>query len=645
MSTPLWTPSPARVAASALTSFRHQAEKIAGKPLGGYEELHAWSIEQSPQFHRLVWDWAGAIGDPGERLVDQGSGDMASVRFLPDARFNVAENLLRRRGADDAIVAVDESGGRRTLSWDELRAKSAQFAGALRRLGVQPGDRVAVWLPNGPEAVIAMLGASSVGATFSSTSPDFGPAGVLDRFDQIEPVVLVATPGYTYNGQWYDCLGRLEEIKAGLPSLRATVVVGQDWDEFLASGADEPEQFEQLPSTHPWYILYSSGTTGVPKCIVHSTGGGLLQHLKEHRIHCDIRPGDRVLYFTTTGWMMWNWLVGALASEATIVLYDGSPFHPRAAALFDVAEREGVTLLGVSAKYIDALHKEGLRPRETHDLSSIRTICSTGSPLSEESFVYVYDAIAPDVHLASISGGTDLFGCFIAGDPTGSVWAGEMQRPALGMATDVFDAEGRSLRNQPGVRGELVCTAPFPTMPLGFWGDPDGSRYHKAYFDGFPGVWTHGDFASWTAHGGMQVHGRSDTTLNPGGVRIGTAEIYRVVEQVPEVLEALVFGQAWEDDVRIVLLVRLAEGVELTQALIDELRRRIRTGCTPRHVPRVVAAVSDLPRTRSGKLVELAVADAVNGRPVRNTEAIANPEAIDAIRGLPALQPVANLRS
>jgi acetoacetyl-CoA synthetase len=638
MDTPLWTPSPARVANTRLNAFRQEAEKIAGRPLADYEDLHAWSV-QSPEFWRLVWDWAGAVGEPGERLIERGpAGDMAATRFLPDARLNVAENLLLRTGGGDAIVAVDETGGRRTLSWDDLRARVAAFAGGLRRLGVRPGDRVAVWLPNGPEAVIAMLGAASVGATFSSTSPDFGPAGVLDRFGQIEPVVLVAAPGYSYNGQWFDCLARLEEIHAGLPTLKATIVLGRDWDEFLATGQGEPERFERLPSTHPWYILYSSGTTGVPKCIVHSTAGGLLQHLKEHRLHCDIRPGDRVMYFTTTGWMMWNWLVGALASEATIVLYDGSPFHPRSAALFDVAEREGVSLFGVSAKYIDALRKEDLRPKDSHDLSSVRTICSTGSPLAEESFVYVYDAISADVHLASISGGTDLFGCFIAGDPTGAVWAGEMQRPALGMATDVFDAEARSLRDRPGVRGELVCTEPFPSMPLGFWGDEDGSRYRKAYFSGFPGVWTHGDFASWTVHGGMQVHGRSDTTLNPGGVRIGTAEIYRVVEQVPEVMESLVFGQSWEDDVRIVLLVRLAEGVELTPLLVDELRRRIRVGCTPRHVPRVVAAVSDLPRTRSGKLVELAVADAVNGRPVRNTEAIANPEAIDAIRALPELQ-------
>ena len=499
-----------------------------------------------------------------------------------------------------------------------------------------------------------MLAATSLGALFSSCSPDFGTRGVLDRFGQIEPVVLLAADGYCYNATAIDCLERLGAITAGLPTLRTTVVVptlSEDpdlsgisaavrWDQYVAGGPEEPT-FVPLPFDHPWYVLYSSGTTGPPKCIVHRAGGALLMHLKEHQLLSDIHRGDRVLYYTTTGWMMWNWLVSALASGATIVLYDGSPFVPGPDHLFDIVDEEGISLLGVSAKLIDALAQAGLQPSRTHGLGSLRTICSTGSPLSPEGFRYVYEQVKDDVHLASISGGTDLCGCLVAGDPTGPVYAGEIQQPALGMAIGVWSDEGHPLAAGDGP-GELVCTAPFPSMPLGFWDDGPlgavGPKYRAAYFERFPGVWCQGDFASWTEHGGIVIHGRSDATLNPGGVRIGTADIYRVVEQQPGVVEALVFGQQWEGDVRIVLVVRLQPGISLDDSLRADLRTVIRRELSPRHVPAVIVAVDDLPRTRSGKLVELAVADAVNGRPVRNREAIANPEAIDAIAAVEALQ-------
>jgi acetoacetyl-CoA synthetase len=646
---PLWTPSPERSDATRLAGFRRRAGA------GDYESLHAWSIAQPEEFWRLVWDDCGVVGEAGTRVVERGQ-HFPDTRFFPDARLSVVENLLHpHAGVDpdaDALVAVDETGARRSRTWQELRSDAGAMAAALRALGVQPGDRVVAWLPNAIEAVVAMLGAASIGAVFSSTSPDFGVRGVLDRFGQIEPAVLFAADGYPYGGKHFDCLERLAEIRVGLPTLRATVVVGHTpdretvgWEEFLAPHRGAPFAPQPFPSDHPWYVLYSSGTTGVPKCIVHRAGGVLLQHMKEHQLHCDIRAGDRGMYFTTTGWMMWNWLVSTLASGATAVLYDGSPFHPGPNALFDVADAEELTLLGVSAKFIDSIGKAGIEPIVTHRLDALRTICSTGSPLSPDGFRLIYERVKRDVHLASIAGGTDLCGCLVGGDPTGPVYAGEIQRPALGMAVDVAGDDGSSLRDAPGVPGELVCREPFPSMPLGFWNDEPaspfghgaGPRYHAAYFERLPEVWAHGDFASWTVHGGMVIHGRSDATLNPGGVRIGTAEIYRVAEAIPEVLESLAFGQEWDGDVRIVLLVRLADGATLTEELKQHIRSRIRTERSPRHVPAVIAQVDDLPRTRSNKLVELAVADAVHGRPVRNTEALANPEAIDAIVALPEL--------
>jgi acetoacetyl-CoA synthetase len=638
---PLWSPAPARVEASHLARFLLHT----GQP--DYPTLHRWSVEHPDDFWSAVWDQCGVLGEKGDVLMARGA-DMPSTRFFPDARLNVAENLLHGwEGDEPAVVAHDETGRRWTMSGRALRSEVGAFAAALREAGVGPGDRVASWVPNGPEALIAMLAAASIGAVYSSCSPDFGTAGVLDRFGQIEPVVLVATDGYRYNGRPIDCLQRLREIRAGLPSLRAIVMVSglstepatetgtTTWATFVEPHLGTEPAFEPLPFDHPWYVLYSSGTTGKPKCIVHRAGGVLLMHLKEHQLHCDLHRGDRILYYTTTGWMMWNWLVSALASGASVVTYDGSPFAPSPTHLFDLVDEEGVTLLGVSAKFVDAVAKEGLEPVATHGLGSLRTICSTGSPLSPDGFRYVYEHVKHDVHLASISGGTDLVGCFVAGDPTGPVWAGEIQRPALGMAVDVWSEDGRPL---PAGAGELVCAAPFPSMPLGFWDDGPlgtvGPRYRAAYFERFPGVWAHGDFASWTEHGGLVIHGRSDATLNPGGVRIGTADIYRVVEQQPDVLEALVFGQQWEGDVRIVLAVRLRPGVALDDALTGRIKADIRQALSPRHVPAVVVAVDDLPRTRSGKLVELAVADAVNGRAVRNREAIANPDAIDAIAAL-----------
>ncbi len=607
-----------------------------------YPALHRLSVTEPERFWGTLWDECSLVGDRGERVLERGE-TMREARFFPDARLSVVEHVVRHTGPEPAIVAADEH-GTKTISWDDLAVEVGAMAAALRADGVGEGDRVAVWLPNGIEAVVAMLGAASIGAVFSSTSPDFGSAGVLDRFGQIEPTVLFAVDGYDYGGTHFDRRDVKAEIVAGLPTLRRTVTLGEEYEEYLAPhrGAEVP--IEHRPFDHPWYVLYSSGTTGKPKCIVHATGRVLLQHAKEHQLHSDLSPGDRLLYVTTCGWMMWNWLVSALASGVTIVCVDGNVVHPGPSRLWDLVDEHGVDLLGVGAKYLDALANLGYSPREHHDLTSLSTLASTGSPLSPERFAWVYDEVKEDLHLASISGGTDLCGCFVLGDPTSPVYAGEIQRPGLGMAVDVWSDDGDS--QPPGVRGELVCTEPFPSQPLEFWDDPGDARYRKAYFERFPGVWHHGDFASWTEHGGgpsqrsggMVIHGRSDTTLNPGGIRIGTAEIYRVVEQLDGIAESLVFGQEVDDDVRIVLLVVLDEGVDLD----DDLRRRIadavRSGCSPRHVPRLIVAVAELPLTRSGKLVEIAVGDVVNGRDVRNTEALANPDALWAIRDHPAFE-------
>ena len=621
-----------------------------------FDELHQWSVKSPEEFWSSIWEFCGMVGERGDRVVTKPANpsdpavEFISTRFFPDAKLSIVENFLQRTGDGEALVAIDETGKRRTRSWDELRQRVANLASALERLGIESGDRVAVWLPNSIEAIETMLAAASLGAIFSSCSPDFGAQGVLDRFSQISPKVLVATDSYIYGGKKFDCLERLATVQNGLPSLRTTLLVSSSeiatqksttsYETFLESGASTPVAPRRFGFDHPWYVLYSSGTTGVPKCIVHRTGGVLLQHLKEHQLHCDIKQNDRVMYFTTTGWMMWNWLVSVLASGATAVLYDGSPSFPTMTRLFDIVDQEKLTLLGTSAKFIDSARKSDIQPIATHSLKTLRTICSTGSPLAPEGFGWVYESVSQSVHLASISGGTDLCACFVGGDPTSAVFAGEIQRACLGMDTDVVDDNAQSMKQVFDTAGELVCRQPFPSVPLGFWGDGSeglpnpnspGPKFRAAYFDRFPGMWSHGDFASWSKHGGMTIHGRSDTTLNPGGVRIGTAEIYRVVEQHADVLESLVFGQDFDNDVRIILAVKLKANVALNDSLVSDLKLRIRNACTPRHVPALVISVADLPRTRSNKLVELAVADAVNGRVVRNLEAIANPEAITAI--------------
>ena len=647
---PLWTPSPARIAGTRLQQFVDGVRTRLDVDVADSVALQTWSVEHQDEFWSTVWNATDVIGDRGQGPAYVPGATFPEARYFPGARLNLAENLLRRTGADPAIVFEREDGQRRVLSADQLRAAVASTAAALVADGVQAGDRVVAWMPNVPETVIAMLAATSIGAVFSSTSADFGPAGVVDRFGQIEPVVLFAADGYLYGGKRFDCLGRLGEIRAALPTLRRVVVSGNLAEYPDVAGVPDATtfarytdpygtaalEFNRLPFDHPAYVLFSSGTTGKPKCIVHRAGGVLLMQLKEQQLSSDIRAGDVVFYFTTCGWMMWNWLVSALASEATIVLFDGNPFHPTPSVLFDVVDRHGVTLMGVSAKFIDSVRKAGLRPLDSHRLAWLRTICSTGSPLSPEGFAWVYEAVKTDVHLASISGGTDLCGCFVGGDPTRPVFSGEIQGPALGLAVDVYDEAGKPVG--PGVKGELVCTEPFPSVPIGFWGDDDGSRFRAAYFERFPGVWAHGDFAAWTERGGMVIYGRSDATLNAGGVRIGTAEIYREVEQLDEIAEAIAVGQEWEGDTRIVLFVRLADGAELSDDLQATIRRRLREHCSPRHVPARIVAVADIPRTRSNKIVELAVADIVNGREVRNRDALANPEALDLFRDLPELK-------
>ena len=630
---PLWTPSPERIAAATLTRFIEFVAARGQVAARDYAALYQWSIARPLEFWDAMWDFAGVRGQKGSRVaIDMDR--MPGAQFFPDATLNFAENVLARQGSDPAVVYRPEAGTSRTLSWDELRGDVAACAAALRAQGIRAGDRVAAYLPNTPEAIVGVLGAASVGAVWSSCSPDFGVPGVLDRFGQIQPRILLAADRYVYGGKTFDQRTKIAEVVSHLPTIERAVIGEREWEAFLAPHRGAALACEPLPFNHPLYILYSSGTTGVPKCIVHGAGGTLIQHLKEHQLHCDIKPGDRVFYFTTLGWMMWNWLVTALASGATILLYDGSPFHPDGNALFTFADAAGMTLFGTSAKYIDAVAKAGLRPRETHSLATVRTMTSTGSPLAPESFDFVYEHVKRDLHLASISGGTDIVSCFVGGNPIGPVWRGEIQCRALGMSVDVRDENGRPVREQ---KGELVCTKPFPSMPLGFWNDPDGRKYHSAYFERFPGVWTHGDYVELTAHDGIVIYGRSDAVLNPGGVRIGTAEIYRQVEQIPDVLESLVIGQQWDGDERIVLFVKLRDGLQLDQPAIDAIRRQIRQNTTPRHVPARIVQVTDIPRTKSGKIVELAVRDVVHGRPVRNSEALANPEALEQFRDRPEL--------
>lgn len=696
---PLWAPSPERVARTNLVRFAQFAYGEAAGASGGgaptvdYGALHRWSIESPEEFWPAVWRFCGVVAEgnaePPWAEVVRGLERMAppdpelGPAWFTGARLNFAENLLRYRDEREALVSWDERGRRAALTWAQLHNEVAALARSLRDMGIVAGDRVVGYMPNVPETVVAMLAAASLGAVWSSCSPDFGVQGVLDRFGQIAPRVLIAADGYRYAGKEIDLRDRLREIAERIPEIERVVVtpvlrdapdVAQipravPWFDFVskvnrARGAPPetedttevspprhaPIEFVRLPFDHPLYILYSSGTTGLPKCMVHGAGGTLLQHLKEHVLHTDLSRDDRIFYFTTCGWMMWNWLVSALAVGATVVLYDGAPLAPATSAgrgqsapgpdlLWQMAEEERLTVFGTSARYLALAEKQGINPGATRDLNELRAVLSTGSPLAPLSFDYVYRDIKSDVQLSSISGGTDIVSCFALGNPAGPVWRGEIQVPGLGMAVSIFDDDGRAVSRG---AGELVCTRPFPSMPVAFWNDPDGSRYQAAYFDTYPGVWRHGDWAEFTPQGGLIITGRSDATLNPGGVRIGTAEIYRQVEQLDEVMESLVVGQEVGDerdrDVRTILFVRLRDGLLLDDALRERIRKCVREHASPHHVPRVIVQVADIPRTISGKITELAVRDVIHNRPVRNTEALANPSALELFRNLSELQ-------
>jgi acetoacetyl-CoA synthetase len=658
---PVWTPDPARVARANLTRFiqRVRARAPGVEHVADLPTLYRWSVTQPEAFWAAVWEFCGVMAEerPGRTPWDQvvmGFDRMAppdpvlGPRWFMGARLNFAENLLRYDDERDALVFWNEAGRQGALSYRELRARVGRVAAALVADGVAAGDRVGGYLPNMPEAVIAMLAAASLGAVWSSCSPDFGASGVFDRFGQIGPRVLIAADGYRYAGKRIDILPRVRQIRERIPGIERVVVVPYTdpnppldglpgaigWDDWVAAAPERPLTFSRLPFDHPLYVMYSSGTTGLPKCMVHGAGGTLLQHLKELVLHTDLGRDDRIFYFSTCGWMMWNWLVSSLAVGAAVVLYDGAPLSPPE-ILWAMAARERITVFGTSAKYLALAEKEGLQPGRSHDLGALRAILSTGSPLAPASYDYVYRDIKADVHLASVSGGTDIISCFALGDPTGPVWRGELQTRGLGMAVEVFDDRGRPVREEDG---ELVCTRPFPSMPVAFWDDGDGSKYRGAYFEHFPGVWRHGDWARLTHHDGVIILGRSDTTLNPGGVRIGTAEIYRQVEQLPEIVESLVVGQEWNGDVRVVLFVRLRPEHRLDAGLEERIRLGIRQHASPHHVPRRIVQVADIPRTISGKISELAVREMIHGRPVRNVDALANPDALELFRDLPELE-------
>ncbi|MEM1306346.1 MAG: acetoacetate--CoA ligase [Pseudomonadota bacterium] len=651
MEKPIWSPDTEAVSQTNAARFIAWLRANGHDSVTDFVSLHAFSVQQPDAFWSAVWSYCDVVGVPGDRaFVPATDSDLRTARFFPDAEISYAENVLARLPEGDAIVFRGEDKVARRLSSDEVRRQTACFAAMLADAGCAAGDRVAAMLPNVPEGVIGLLGTNARAAVWSSCSPDFGTQGVLDRFGQIAPKAFVVCDGYYYNGKTIDVGDKVAEIVRDLPSCTHIVVVDyigqadavvdrlrgvlqQDgrsatvatWASAVSARAETEPTCVRQAFNAPIYILFSSGTTGKPKCIVHANGGVLLKHLTEHLFHSDVRPGDHVFYFTTLGWMMWNWLVTGLGCGARLMLFDGSPFYPDGTALWRYAEEERFTHFGTSAKYIDALNKSGVRPGEAADLSALRAVLSTGSPLVPEAFDYVYDAIKSDVHLASISGGTDIVGCFILGDPLSPVYRGEIQSAALGLATDVAAPDGSHVASG---KGELVCRSAFPSMPVGFWDDDDGVRYRAAYFDRFPGIWHHGDFAEWTDNGGMIIHGRSDATLNPGGVRIGTAEIYRQVEQLPEIIESIVIGQQWEGDVRVVLFVRLAAGATLDGDLEQRIKLQIRHGASPRHVPARIVVVDDIPRTKSGKITELAVRDIVHGREIANTEALANPEAL-----------------
>jgi len=636
----IWQPSRERLENTAMFRFMREQNHET------YADLYRWSIDQREEFWEAFVRFSDVRFSREADSVLQQSGDMTTAKWFSGSELNFAEHLLRYSGDRAAIIFCGEDGARRELSFDDLRASVARAAEGLRAAGVTKGDRVGGFLPNCPEAMIAMLAATSMGAIWSSCSPDFGINGVVDRFGQIAPKVLICADGYFYAGKRFDSLQAVRGVLQSIPSIRQTVVIpfsdelpplagmgdAISWDEFTAN--DAPLQFESLPFDHPLYVMYSSGTTGVPKCIVHGAGGTLLQHLKEQALHCDVNESDRLFYFTTCGWMMWNWLASGLASGATLILYDGSPFYGDGHRLWHMAEQEKVTIFGTSAKFIAAQEKASISPRHVANLESIRTVLSTGSPLAPASFDYVYREISDDVQLSSIAGGTDIISCFAAGNPLLPVRRGELQCLALAMAVAIYDDDGNALVNE---NGELVCTSAFPSMPIYFWDDPGDRKYHAAYFERFPGVWAHGDYAELTDENAMIIHGRSDAVLNPGGVRIGTSEIYRQVEKLEEVVESIAIGQNWDDDVRVVLFVILRDDLQLTDDLIAKIRKVIRSNTTPRHVPAKIVQVPEIPRTISGKIVELAVRSVVHGEPVKNTDALANPDALEYFRDVPEL--------
>jgi acetoacetyl-CoA synthetase len=642
MSEKLWSPSIGAVEHSFITQLSKKVSARTGRDFSQYADLHRWSVENPGEFWSQVWEDAEIIGDKGLRAYQAG-GDFKSTEFFPDAKLNVAENLLNK-GVDNAvaIVSILENGERREITWRQLRELVAATAAALRNEGVVAGDRIVAWAPHVNEVIIYALAGLSIGAIVSTASPDFAPNAVLDRFGQIEPKIFLAASEYAYNGKTFDCTQRLGEIIASLKTVTKTVLIAESspefttFDKWIAPFKGAELSFTRIPFNHPGFVLFSSGTTGKPKCIIHSGAGILLKVAAEHRYQCGITNRDRVFFFTTCGWMMWNWLFYVLGTGAAIVLYDGAPMYPTPSRLFDIAEAEKLSFLGVSAKFIDAAKKEGLKPRTTHDLKNLRMIASTGSVLAPESFDYVYSEIKKDVHLMSMSGGTDICGCFLMGVPTLPVYRGELQGACLGMATDVFNEQGESADIDE--KGELVCTVAFPSKPLGFWGDADNQKYRSAYYEGFPGVWTHGDFAAKTKHGGFILYGRSDATLNSKGVRIGTAEIYRVVETFPQIQEAMAVSQDWDADTRVILFVTLKAGELLTADLKKDIKSALRTQASPRHVPEKILAAPELPRTKSNKLVEIAVTDVINGRKVRNLDALASPAALDWFKNLEELQ-------
>ena len=640
---PLWTPSQASIDAANMTRFIAQVNQRHDLSLNDYDALYQWSTDQKETFWSEIWDFCEIIGDKGERILIDGE-DIEKAQWFPDATLNFAENLLRKKNDEIAIYFRAEDQVDYSLTYRELYDQVASVADWLKSNGLKAGDRVAAYLPNMPEAVVAMLATTSLGGVWTSTSPDFGEDRVVARFGQTEPRFLFTVDGYFYNGKRHDINNKVKSICAQLPSLEQVVQINLagfgnqvgavNWSDIIANPVTEIE-FVARNFNDPLYVLYSSGTTGKPKCITHGVGGTLIQHLKEQMLHCDVHPGDRVFYFTTLGWMMWNWLVSALASKAALVLYDGSPFYPDGEVLWRYAEDIELTIFGTSAKYIDAMKNAKLRPRDKFKLSALRTIASTGSVLAPESFDYVYEDIKQDVCLASVSGGTDIVSCFVISCPLLPVYRGEIQCRGLGLAVEVFDDDGNPIRNE---KGELVCTQTFPCQPVYFWADASGEKYHNAYFARFDNVWHHGDYVMLTDHNGIIVYGRSDATLNPGGVRIGTAEIYRHVEQLDEVVESIVIGQQWEGDVRVVLFVVLQPGIDLDNTLQDRIRGTVRAKCTPRHVPAKIVQVSEIPRTKSGKIVELAVREVVHDRAVKNVHSLANPEALELYRNLPQLQ-------